>query len=96
MRPFQDHAGQGEKGDGVWDDHQLVEQIGELPDQIVGGKSSEEDEDQGDDLVDDHGSVAKQVDCVNAAEHVPAKDCGEGEEEQADCNEDAAEISPEC
>ena len=96
MRSFEDHAGQGEESDGVGDDHQLVEQIGELPDKIVGGQSSEENEDQGDDLVDDHGSVAKQVDRVDAAEHIPAEHCGKGKEEQADRNKDAAECSPEC
>ena len=95
MRSFEDHAGQGEESDGVGDDHQLVEQIGELPDKIVGGQSSEENEDQGDDLVDDHGSVAKQVDRVDAAEHIPAEHCRKGKEEQADSDEDVAEACAE-
>ena len=93
---MQDHAGQGEEGDGVGKDHQLVEQIGELPDEVVGSQGAQEDEEQGDDLVDNHGSVSEQVDRVDAAEHIPAQNCGKGKEEQTDRDKDVAESCPEC
>ena len=85
------HAGQGKQGDGVGDDHQVVEHIGQLPHQIVGHQSAQEDEHQGDDGVDHHGLLAEQVDGVDLAEQVPAQYGGEGEEEQADGHEHGAQ-----
>ena len=41
-----DVARQGEQGDGVGDDHELVEHVAQLPDEVVGHRGAEEDENQ--------------------------------------------------
>jgi len=86
---------QSEEGDGVGDDHQVVESIGQLPNQIVGNQSAQEDEDQSDHGVNHGGSLgillAEEEVGVDLAEQVPAQNGGEGEEEQADGHEDVAE-----
>ena len=77
------HAGEGQQRDRVGDDHQLVEHIGQLPHEVVGGQGAQEDEYEGDELINADRLLAEEVDDVDLAEHVPAKDGGEGEEEQA-------------
>lgn len=42
------HAGQGKQGNGVGDDHQVVEHIGQLPHQVVGHRGAQENKDEGD------------------------------------------------
>ena len=69
-----DHAGESEERDGVGNDHQLVEHVGELPDKVVGGERTEEDENQRDDFIDADSLLPEEVDDVDLAEHVPAKD----------------------
>ena len=61
--------------------HQVIEHIHQLPDQIVGHQSAQEDEHQSNDGVD-HGAglgilLAEQVDHVDLTEHIPAEYGGE-------------------
>ena len=68
----------GDEADNVGDNHQLVEHVTELPYQVVGGQSAQEDEDQRDGSV--HigsdllrlGILAKEILHVDLAKHVPA------------------------
>ena len=82
------HFGQGEQGDDVGNDHEVVEHIRQLPHQIVAHHGAHQDEHQGDEGVD-HGAglgvlLAEKPDGVDLAEQVPAQNRGESEEEQAD------------
>ena len=92
------HFGQGEQGDDVGNDHEVVEHIRQLPHQIVAHHGAHQDEHQGDEGVD-HGAglgvlLAEKPDGVDLAEQVPAQDRGEREEEQADGHELCAEPGP--
>lgn len=85
------HFGQGEQGDDVGNDHEVVEHIRQLPHQIVAHHGAHQDEHQGDEGVD-HGAglgvlLAEKPDGVDLAEQVPAQNRGESEEEQADGHE---------
>ena len=89
------HFGQGEQGDDVGNDHEVVEHIRQLPHQIVAHHGAHQDEHQGDEGVD-HGAglgvlLAEKPDGVDLAEQVPAQNRGESEEEQADSHELGAE-----
>ena len=48
-----DHLCQSEHGDGVGDDHKLVEGVGEFPYEVVGEEGAEEDENECDEGVDE-------------------------------------------
>ena len=85
------HFGQGEQGDDVGNDHEVVEHIRQLPHQIVAHHGAHQDEHQSDEGVD-HGAglgvlLAEKPDGVDLAEQVPAQNRGESEEEQADSHE---------
>lgn len=84
------HAGEGEEGQGVGDDHQVVEHVGQLPHQIVGHQGAQEDEHQPQNGVNLGGLFAEEIYYVDFAEQVPAQNGGEGEEEQANCHEHGA------
>src|SRR5699024_3328950 len=88
-------GGQGEQGDGVGADHEVVEQVGETPHQVVGHGGAQEDEHQSQHAVHGGGLFAEQVHHVDLAEQVPAQHSGEGEEEQADGHEDGAKVGAE-
>ena len=63
-----DVARQGEQGDGVGDDHELVEHVAQLPDEVVGHRGAEEDENQREQRVDVGALFAEEVDHVDLAE----------------------------
>ena len=91
FRAADHHFGQGEQGDDVGNDHEVVEHIRQLPHQIVAHHGAHQDEHQGDEGVD-HGAglgvlLAEKPDGVDLAEEIPAQDRGEGKEEQADSHE---------
>ncbi len=89
-----DRAGQSEQADDVGDDHDVVEHVGQLPDQVVAGDGAQEDEDQGDDLEDHDGALAvpgEQVLHVDLGVQVPGQDGGEGKKQQADGHKGIAE-----
>ena len=81
---------QGEEGDNDRDNHEVVEHIAQLPDEVVGHHRAEEDEDEREDGVDEAALLAEEVSNVDLTEEVPAEDGGEGEEHQADGHEQAA------
>ena len=76
------------KTDNVGDNHQLIEHIAQFPNQIVGGQSAEEYEYQRDYGVNSCGDLltlsilTEEVSHVDLAEHIPAENGGEREEEQ--------------
>ena len=78
----QDHTGEGEQSDGVGQDHQVVEHVGELPNQVVGHHSAQIQEHQSDDGITLGGLFAKEIDDVDLAEQIPAEHGGKGKEEQ--------------
>ena len=88
-----DDAGQRQQRYDVRHDHELVEHIRQLPDEVVGKQRAEEDERDRDDGVDEIGLLAEEVAAVDAAEHVPADNGGEREEQQAYRDERAAEAA---
>ena len=88
-------AGKGDERDGVGDDHELVEHVGELPNQVVGQKRAQEDEHQGDDRERRHGLLAEQILDVDLGEQVPADDGREREEQQTDGYERRAQVVAE-
>ena len=59
-----DVARQGEQGDGVGDDHELVEHVAQLPDEVVGHRGAEEDENQREQRVDVGALFAEEVDML--------------------------------
>ena len=83
-------ARQGEQGDGVGNDHELVEHVAQLPDEVVGHRGAKEDEDQRETGVSAVAPFAEKVGHVDLAEEVPAEDRGKGEEEEAHRDEHAA------
>ncbi len=86
-----DHAGEGQECDDIGNDHDIVEHIGQLPNQIIGEQGAEEDEHHCQHRVD-HGCLfAEQVFHVLLAEEVPTDDGGECEEHQADGHKDIAQ-----
>ena len=85
-----DVAREGEEGDDVGDDHELVEQVAQLPDKVVGHGGAEVDEDERKAGVDAAALFAEEVDHVDLAEEVPAEDRGEGKEEEAHRDEHIA------
>ena len=92
-------AGQGKQGDGVGQNHQVVEEVGQLPNQVVADHGANQHEDQGDDGVN-HGAylgvlLAEEIVGIDLTEQVPAQHGGEREEEQADSHEDGAELLTE-
>ena len=76
------------KTDNVGDNHQLIEHIAQFPNQIVGGQSADEYEYQRDYGVNGCGDLltlsilTEEVSHVDLAEHIPAENGGEREEEQ--------------
>ena len=78
----------GNKGYNVGQNHKLIEHIAQFPNQIVGGKCAKEYERQRDHVVNDNGDLfglfilAEQIANVDLAEHIPAENGGEREEEQ--------------
>ena len=90
VRVLDDVAREGEEGDDVGDDHELVEHIAQLPDELVGHRGAEENEDKGEHGVDAGALLAEEVGHVDLAEEVPAQDRGEGKEEQTDRDEHIA------
>ena len=89
------HGGEGEQGDGVGDDHEVVEHVSQLPHQVVAHDGAQEDKHQGDGGIDLGGMLAEQVDDVDLAKQVPAENGGEGKEEQADGHESGAQAGAE-
>jgi len=85
-----DQRGQSDKSNGVGQNHQLVEHVGQLPDQIVGQAGTEEYEHQSDERVHGNGLLAEEIFHVDLTEVVPAEYGGECEEEKAHCNKDGA------
>ena len=85
-----DQCGEGDEGDDVGKDHELVEEVLEFPDEVVLDDGAEEDECDAEDGVDDRGAASEEVMEVDFAEVVPAEDRGIREEEQADGDEDAS------
>ena len=85
-----DVAREGEEGDDVGDDHELVEQVAQLPDKVVGHGGAEVDEDERKAGVDAAALFAEEVDHVDLAEEVPAEDRGEGKEEETHRDEHIA------
>ena len=88
-----DHAGEGEQGEKVGQDHEAVEHIGDVPHEVHLEAGAEHDEAEGDNGVELHELGAEQGLHVHFAEEVPADDGGEGEEEQADSDEQVAELA---
>ena len=68
----------------VWNDHQIVKHIRQLPHQRVGYQSTHEDEYQGNDGIDGDRLLSEQVDNIDLTKQIPTKHRGECEEEQAD------------
>ena len=89
-----DVAREGEESDNVGDDHELVEQVAQLPDKVVGHGGAEVDEDERKAGVDAAALFAEEVDHVDLAEEVPAEDRGEGKEEEAHRDEHIARRRP--
>ena len=87
------HAGKGEEGDGIGDDHEVVEHIGESPDQVVGHQGAQENEHESDDRIYRHGLFPEEIDDIDLAEEVPAQHSGEGKEEEADGHKRGAQVS---
>ena len=83
-------AGESEQRNGVGDDHEVVEHVAQLPDEVVGHHRAEEDEHEREDGVDHGALLAEEVGNVDLAEEVPAQDRGEREEEQAHRDEHVA------
>ena len=85
------HCGKCEERDYVGDNHQVVEHIRQLPNEVVLEDCAEEYEYNCDAAVNREGLLTKEVKEVYLTEVVPGKNRGECEEEQADCNEDRAD-----
>ena len=89
-----DDCREGKEGDDVGDDHDVIEHIGKLPDEIVGEKRAQENESSCQNRVDRDGNLllfTEEILYVLLAEEVPADDRGEGEEGQANRDEYVAE-----
>lgn len=69
------------------DDHQVIEHIGQLPNQIVGGQGAQEDEHQRNNHVNLGSLALEHILNVDLAKQVPAENGGEGEEEQCNGNQ---------
>ena len=85
------HARKNSQCQNVGDNHQVVEHIRHFPNKIVGENRTKEYECNSDYTVNNGRLLAEEMLEVDLAEVVPAKDRGECEEEQANCNKDAAE-----
>ncbi len=85
------HLVQCPERDEVGDDHEPVEKVGELPDQIHLKAGARGHERHGQDAVDAHAPAIAEKAHVLRAEEVPAHNGGEGEKEEAHGHEDAAE-----
>ena len=92
-------AGEGKQGDGVGQNHEIVEEVGQLPNQVVADHGTHQHEDQRNDGVDDGAALgillAEEVVGIDLTKQVPAQNGGECEEEQADSHEDGAELLAE-
>ena len=88
---------QSQQSDGVGQNHQVVEEVGQFPNQVILQQSAQEDESDGNYRVDNGSGLVllAQVFHIDLAEEVPAQNGGECEEQQADCNEDVTEASAE-
>ena len=80
-------SGAAEQTDDVGQNHQVVSEVSQLPNQVSAEDSAQEDEAQGQDGVDLDAGSTEQVSHVGLTEHVPAQDGGECEEEQSDSDE---------
>ena len=94
-----DHAGEGEESNNVGQDDEVIEHIGDFPDEVTAGDGAQEDEYQSDNGVDHAAELAvlaaEKVVGVDLTEQVPAEDGGEGEEQQADGHELGAQAVAE-
>ena len=73
VRVLDDVAREGEEGDDVGDDHELVEHIAHLPDELIGHRGAEENENKGEHGVDAVALLAEEVGHVDLAEEVVEK-----------------------
>ena len=82
------YAATGYQRNNVGQNHKLIEHIAQFPNQIVGSKGAEEYERKRDHVVNGCGDLltlsilTEEVSHVDLAEHVPAENGGEREEEQ--------------
>lgn len=94
-----DHAGEGEESNNVGQDDEVIEHIGDFPDEVTAGDGAQEDEYQGDNGVDHVAELAvlaaEKVVGVDLTEQVPAEDGREGKEQQADGHELGAQAGAE-
>ena len=79
----------------VRDDHELIEHIRKLPDEVIGQAGAEEDEHQREHRIDLDRLFAEEIFHIDLAEEVPAEDRGEREEQQADRDEERADALAE-
>ncbi len=80
------HAAECKQRDHVWNDHELVEHVRKLPDEVIGQAGAEEDKHDCNSRINLAGSrlAAKQEVDIDAAEEVPADDRRERKKQQAD------------
>ncbi len=92
-------AAQCEESQCVGNDHQIVEGVGQLPNQIVGDHGAQEDEYQCDNGVYNGADLgillAEEILNIDLTEKIPAQHGRESEEEEADGDEDSTEAFAE-
>ena len=83
-------AGQYEQSDDVGNDHDVIEHIGKLPNQVVGEEGTEENKRNGKYGVHHGCFLTEEVLYVLLTEEVPADDRSKGEEGQTESNQKIA------
>ena len=95
LRQLGNRAGEEQQGNQVGNGHEAVESIGNVPHQRAGADgahNAHEDEDDVEDAGHDLAALA-QIAPATGPVIAPADDGGQGEEQQADLNDDAADAA---
>ena len=90
-----DDTGECQQCQQVREDHQCVEQVREVPDQIHFQRRTKDDKRNNQQCIDLGGFLAEERLEINFAKEIPADDGGESEEQHADRDENVAEVA-EC
>ena len=67
-------SGQSQQGNNVGEDHQVVKQIGQLPDKVVGSDGAEKNKNKRQNRVNQIRFFPEQVVDIDSTEQIPAED----------------------
>ena len=91
------YARKSEERECIRDNHKVVEEVSEFPNEVVGCKRTKEDKYDSDYRVDNNCNlvVLEEILNIELSKEVPADYCRESKEQEADCDKDVTKVAKE-